>query len=219
MKVTILIDLKDSFFWEHVKKLLFLLRKEKKKVLLLKKATDLNKIKKKRDVLFMISCRTILSKKILLKHKKNVCVHPSKLPLGRGSAAVAHSVLSNKNYFYISLFEVSLKIDSGPIYLQEKINLKKWFLNDEIRRLQGIKTIDLILKFLRLKKIKKKEQKKKYPLLKIRKPQDSILDINKSLKEQFNLLRICDNERYPAFFYFMGKKFILKIYNDQNYIR
>ena len=219
MNVTILIDIKDSFFWEHIKKLLFLLRKNKKKVLLLTKATDLNKIKKKRDVLFMISCKTIISEKMLLKHKKNIVVHPSKLPLGRGSAAIAHSVLSNKNYFYISLFEATPKVDSGPIYLQEKVYLKKTSLNDEIRRLQGIKTIDLFLKFLRLKKIKKKEQKKTYPLLKKRKPQDSILNINKSLKEQFNLLRICDNERYPAFFYLMGKKFILKIYNVQNYVK
>jgi len=149
MNVTILIDIKDSFFWEHIKKLLFLLRKNKKKVLLLTKATDLNKIKKKRDVLFMISCKTIISEKMLLKHNKNIVVHPSKLPIGRGSAAIAHSVLSNKNYFYISLFEATPKVDSGPIYLQEKVYLKKTSLNDEIRRLQGIKTINLVLKFLK----------------------------------------------------------------------
>lgn len=43
-----------------------------------------------------------------------------------------------------------------------------------------------------------------------RSPKDSELDINKSLNEQFNLLRIASNEDFPAFFYKDGKKFILK---------
>ncbi|WP_252365672.1 hypothetical protein [Campylobacter jejuni] len=47
-----------------------------------------------------------------------------------------------------------------------------------------------------------------------RSPKDSELDINKSLNEQFNLLRIASNEDFPAFFYKDGKKFILKIYPD-----
>ena len=43
---------------------------------------------------------------------------------------------------------------------------------------------------------------------------DSELKITKTIKEQFNLLRVCDNDRYPAFFYINDKKYILKIYND-----
>ena len=41
---------------------------------------------------------------------------------------------------------------------------------------------------------------------------NSKININKSIKSQFNLLRICDNERYPIFFNYKKKKFILKIY-------
>ena len=37
------------------------------------------------------------------------------------------------------------------------------------------------------------------------------LNINKSIKEQFNLLRIADPENYPSFFYKNGKKIILKV--------
>ncbi|WP_287162823.1 hypothetical protein, partial [Clostridium sp.] len=43
-------------------------------------------------------------------------------------------------------------------------------------------------------------------------PKDSKLDINKTIKEQFNLLRIVDNERYPAYFMFNNKKYIVRIY-------
>ena len=42
----------------------------------------------------------------------------------------------------------------------------------------------------------------------------SELDAHKTISEQFNLLRVVDNERYPAFFYYKNKKYILKIYND-----
>ena len=43
---------------------------------------------------------------------------------------------------------------------------------------------------------------------------DSELNVSKTIKEQFNLLRVCDNEIYPAFFYINEKKYIIKIYKD-----
>ena len=42
-------------------------------------------------------------------------------------------------------------------------------------------------------------------------PDDSALDVNKTIIEQFNLLRTVDNEKYPAFFIHKGKKFLVKI--------
>ena len=49
-----------------------------------------------------------------------------------------------------------------------------------------------------------------------RRPKDSELDITKTIEEQFNLLRIVDNEKYPAFFNIDGKEYILKIYPKKN---
>lgn len=43
-----------------------------------------------------------------------------------------------------------------------------------------------------------------------RSPKDSELDINKSLNEQFNLLRIASNEDFPAFFTKMVKNLYSK---------
>ena len=43
-------------------------------------------------------------------------------------------------------------------------------------------------------------------------PKDSQLDINKTIKQQFNHLRINDNELYPSFFYHKGQKYIIKIF-------
>ena len=49
-----------------------------------------------------------------------------------------------------------------------------------------------------------------------RSPQDSQLDISKSIEEQFNLLRVVDNEKYPAFFVKDGVRYVVKIYQDKN---
>ena len=40
------------------------------------------------------------------------------------------------------------------------------------------------------------------------------LDINKTVLEQFNLLRVVDNERYPAFFKINGDKYFIKIWKE-----
>ncbi len=44
---------------------------------------------------------------------------------------------------------------------------------------------------------------------------DNELDVNKTIKDQFNHLRINSNELYPSFFYLKNKKFILKIFKSE----
>ena len=44
-----------------------------------------------------------------------------------------------------------------------------------------------------------------------RTPSDSKLDPNKTIAEQFNLLRIVDNKSYPAYFDLNGTHYILKV--------
>ena len=44
-----------------------------------------------------------------------------------------------------------------------------------------------------------------------RTPSDSKLDPNKTIAEQFNLLRIVDNKSYPAYFDLNGTRYILKV--------
>jgi methionyl-tRNA formyltransferase len=44
-----------------------------------------------------------------------------------------------------------------------------------------------------------------------RTPEDSELDPDKPLRDQFNLLRVADNDQYPAFFRHLGHKYVLKI--------
>jgi methionyl-tRNA formyltransferase len=90
-------------------------------------------------------------------------------------------------------------------------------LNDEIKHKQGLLTIKMVKKYIdefeTIKGIPQTETESFYPR---RKQKENELDINKTIAEQFNLLRVVDNERYPAHFYINGKKYIVKIYKDTN---
>ena len=86
----------------------------------------------------------------------------------------------------------------------------------QIREKQAEKTFDLIEKFIKnYKNLKKKSQVGKSSFYKKRNQESSKLDLNKSIKENFNLLRVVDNEKYPAFFNYLGSKYIIKIFKDE----
>jgi len=44
-----------------------------------------------------------------------------------------------------------------------------------------------------------------------RRSKDSELDVTEPLATQFNLLRVVDNDRYPAWFDYQGIRYLLKI--------
>ena len=164
------------------------------------------------EISFFISCKTIFTPEQLALHKCNVVAHPSKLPEGRGSGAVSWKILEGADEIWVSLFQPAEKLDRGDIYYQDFFTLDGSELCDEIRAKQAQLTCTLIQKFL-----------KAYPEVPLtpqvgagnyyqkRTPKDSELDINKSIRKQFNLLRIVDNTRYPAFFSVGENEYILRI--------
>ena len=210
MKITLLCDTPDSYIHDYIEEIKKLIKKKKYKVNFI---THKSKISKG-DILFLLACSSILSEKDLLKNKKNIVIHPSKLPKNKGSAALIWSILKGKKKIYLTMFEASPKIDSGNIYYQSFFKLKGNELSDEIRFLQAKTTISLIKKFLNKKNNKTYKQKGKSNFLRRRSPKDSELNINKSIKDQFNLLRVVDNERYPAFFLYKGTKYLIKIFKE-----
>ena len=63
-------------------------------------------------------------------------------------------------------------------------------------------------------KIKGVRQKGKSTYFRKRNPVDSKLDINLSIKKNFQNLRVANNNGWPAYFIYKKKKYILKIYRD-----
>lgn len=167
------------------------------------------------DVMLILSCEKILTSNFLKLHKSNIVVHPSKLPLGKGWSPLAWQILEGLNDIPVSLFEATEAVDAGDIYIVDYIKLEGHELNEEIKHQQGIVTIKMIKEYLnQFDSITGTPQSGQETFYTRRRQKENELDINKTIAEQFNLLRVVDNERYPAHFYINGKKFILKIYKD-----
>ncbi len=115
----------------------------------------------------------------------------------------------------MTLFEAVEKVDAGDIYLQEIMSFNGSELAQEIQEKQGNAVKKLVLEFIsQYPNIKGKPQVGEDSFYSKRTSKDSELNIDKTISEQFNLLRVVDNERYPAFFIKDGQKYILKIYKD-----
>lgn len=215
MKITIMVDMHNSFFHDYISELIKNLRGKGHEVVFCSNADNLSS----GDYLFLLGCKTILSEKQLRFHSNNIVIHPSKLPEGKGSAALVWKILEGEKTIYITLFEANKKIDSGNIYFQEKIELEGHELSDEIRFKQAMKSFELILKFVdKYPNIKVKKQKGQSTYYPKRYPKDSELSIDKTIRQQFNLFRVVDNKRYPAFFTYNKHKYILKIYKNEKEI-
>lgn len=211
MKITIINDNPNSWIMPYAKKLANILKNKKHQVNFTNNYASL----KKGDIAFLLSCEKILDSEILKLHKHNLVIHESALPKGRGWAPLTWQILENKNKIPITLFEAGKKVDSGKIYLKDYIKFQEHELNSELRHAQGQATIKLVLQFIdKYPNIIGVEQKGKPSYYPRRTPKHSELNINKSIKEQFNLLRVVDNKRYPAFFKYKNQTYILKIYKD-----
>ncbi|MCC6597456.1 MAG: methionyl-tRNA formyltransferase [Alphaproteobacteria bacterium] len=163
-------------------------------------------------IAFYLSCVNITQPEIMARNKVNLVCHASDLPNGRGFSPVTWQVLEGKNDIPFCLFEMEQGLDSGPVVYRDVMHLRGNELNDEIREAQGQKTIEICMKYLKEPALPAGvPQTGPGSLYARRGPKDGELALDKTLEEQVALLRISDNENYPAFFHYRGRKYILKI--------
>ena len=209
-KVTFLLDKSNLWFEKQLRNYDFKLNRK----YFFKISKNPNSVKNQ-NIVFPVLYTKILPEKFLKKNELVLVAHSSKLPKHKGFAPLQHQILKNKNKIYMSLIKAVKKVDAGPIFLQNHFYLDGTELSEEIRKIQGNQFLKIIKKFLiKYPKINPKNQKGKGNFNKRRHPKDSELNINKNIRQQFNHLRINDNEKYPSFFNFKGQKYIIKIYKD-----
>ena len=167
------------------------------------------------DYVFVLGYTRILPSYFIQKNKLVMVIHESNLPKGKGNSPLQWQILKNKKYISINLIKLTEKLDSGDIILKDKIILNGTELYDKIREKQAKITFKLIARLLRLKKIKFKKQIGKEFFYKKRTPKDSELNPKKSIEENFNLLRIANNNDWPAFFHLKKNIYILKIFKKK----
>lgn len=212
MKITLLTDNLKSWIIPYVDTLERLLKEKGHIVVRSCNASEIPE----GDIAFFLSCEKIVSDAILARNTHNIVVHESALPQGKGWSPLTWQILEGKDEIPITFFEAIQAVDAGPIYLQDTMHFEGHELIDELRDIQGKKTIDLILGFVdRYPNVHRHPQEGGESFYRRRKSEDSELDIDKSIREQFNLLRVVDNDRYPAFFRYKNNIYILKIFKKQ----
>lgn len=166
------------------------------------------------DCAFFLSFSRIANAEILTRNTHNLVVHESDLPRGRGWSPLTWQILEGANRIPVTLFEAAANVDSGVIYDQELIEFAGDELIDELRHKQASATVKLCRRFLEnypgviASGRAQTGQASYYPR---RQAQDSRLDPGRSIAEQFNLLRVVDSQRYPAWFEWAGNKYLLHI--------
>ena len=170
------------------------------------------------DVCLLLSCSRLLDADQLALHRHNLVVHESDLPHGQGWSPMTWQILEGAEHIPVTLFEATAKLDAGPIYLQQEIKLNGEELVEEWRALQAQASIELCMAWLdRYRTIvaTARPQEGEPTHYRRRRPIDSQLDPERSLAEQFGLLRVVDNHHYPAFFKWRGHSFLINVYRSK----
>ena len=204
MKISILLDNRTSWYLPWAMRLQWSLRRAGHAAYLFHDTVAPG------DIACILSCENIVSKETLALNKHNLIVHSSDLPQGRGFSPLTYQILEGKNVIVNTLFEAIEDADAGVIYDKRAFTLNGTELLSEMHEIQGAMINEMILDFI-ANPVTGLPQIGESSYYKRRIPKDSELDINKTINEQFSLLRVVDNDRYPAFFYRDGCKYVIRI--------
>ncbi len=171
------------------------------------------------DVCYYLSYGRIVDGTVLSKYNHNLVVHASDLPRGKGWSPLTWQILEGKNSIPVTLFEAAEAVDSGVIYRQVVMECSGDELIDELRVRLSRVSEDLCRWFLDGYPDSAASGRPQvgdstfYPR---RRAKDSRLDPERSLQDQFNLLRTVDPVAYPAWFERNGSRYNIKIEKVKN---
>ena len=166
------------------------------------------------DVCFYLGCSRIVDAQVRSRYRHNLVVHESDLPEGRGWSPLSWQILEGRSRIAVTLFEAVDELDAGPVFGQTWLQFEGHELNGELKAAQFQATADLCREFVAAVGTSgpvARRQQGEPSYWPRRRKEDSRLDPHGSLVGQFNLLRIVDNRRYPAWFEWQGQAYELAI--------
>lgn len=165
------------------------------------------------DLLFLVSCGELIYASIRSRYQATLVLHASKLPKGRGWSPLIWQILEGNTDITVSLLEAEDIVDTGRIWKEEVLKIADHELINEINnKLFGaeLRLMDYAVdNFDSVRPYVQNDEPPTY--YRKRTPEDSRLDPNKSIAEQFDLLRVADENRYPAFIDLRGHKYKIVI--------
>jgi len=159
------------------------------------------------DILFLVSCTELIPKIIRNSYSNCIVLHASDLPQGRGWSPLVWSILEGKTTITVSAIDAEDQVDSGAIWAKVDFNVAPHELHDEINKSlfrTEIALLDIVTSMVERGEKPRRQPETAASYYSRRTPADSELDPERSFVEQFDKIRVCDPERYPAFFKLYG---------------
>ena len=164
------------------------------------------------DFLFLVSCHQIVGRDILDRYRHTLVLHASALPAGRGMSPHVWQILEGKPGFAVTLLEAAEALDAGRIWHQIDVPVPANAVCHEINALLFAAEIALMdWALAHAHEVQPREQHGTPSYYRKRSPADSRIDPERPLAELFDLLRVADPERYPAFFEHRGRRYRLRL--------
>ncbi len=166
------------------------------------------------DVLFLISCSDIVRETVRQRYKKTLVIHASDLPDGRGWSPHVWEIINGSDELTVTLLEATEPVDTGPIWLKRRIHLDGTELYDEINEklfTTEIELMDFAVENFNSVVPEPQPESADATYYRRRTPEDSKLDAENTISAQFDLLRVCDPRRFPAFFRHRGQLYAIRI--------
>lgn len=164
------------------------------------------------DFLFLVSCQQIVRKAMRAAYRHCLVLHASALPEGRGMSPHIWQLLQGRDHLTVTLLNAEDMVDSGAIWHQLSFPVARTALADEINR--DLFESELALMDWAIEHCDKTQpyaQKGPSTSYRRRTPADSEIDVNRPLSDYFDLLRVADPMRFPAYFVHRGQKYRVRI--------
>jgi methionyl-tRNA formyltransferase len=165
------------------------------------------------DILFLVSCAQLIRPAERALFQATLVLHASDLPRGRGWSPHIWAVVDGASTITLCLLEAHDPVDSGDVWLRSQFTLEGHELLPEINAKLFACELQLMTeavdRFGDIRPVAQTGEAGQY--LRKRTPADSQLDPQRTLAEQFDLLRVVDNNRYPAYIDHRGHRYVLKI--------
>jgi methionyl-tRNA formyltransferase len=166
------------------------------------------------DICFLVSCTEILAPEFIDRYSHVLVIHASDLPKGRGWSPHVWQIINGAAEIVVTLLEASERVDCGDIWSKSVHNIPEYFLYQDIINVVNKAHLDLMdfaVKNYGIVTPHRQASDIDPTYFRKRTPGDSEINAFDSIAAQFNLLRVCDENRFPSFFYLHGKKFKITI--------
>jgi len=166
------------------------------------------------DILFLISCSEIIGEKVKSLFRSCLVLHASDLPKGRGWSPHIWDILGGAEELTISAIEATDPVDSGDVWKKLKIHIPRNLIWNEINRLifnAELKLMTDIIENYYQTIPTPQSLDAGISYHRKRTKEDSEIDPRDTICNQFDLLRVCDPNRFPAFVKIRGRKYKLLV--------